>query len=156
VKLALLACAALLLGGCTDSRWDREFELGENDFDAEAMEMIQTDTGLTLPAGTRGLNFRYWPPIDPSFVARLEIPANYLGELMSQIRSMKDDDPNGFRRLNRRYEISNRLHEKVSWWDPPKEGAQADNDRYRGVTYVRAVLTREGNRHILYLYYAAF
>ncbi len=59
---------ALFVNGCNESRWYREFELDEKTFDSEAMQMIRRDTGFNLPEGVRGLNFRYSPPIDPSFI----------------------------------------------------------------------------------------
>ena len=143
----LCVLAAVLLAGCSDSRWFREFELGPDTFDPEAMQMINDDSGLKLPQGTRGLNFRYSPPIDPSFVARVEIPEAASDSVLKQIEAIQNEDIN----------ISGGPREKVDWWPPPKESIlidrqchQPDND------YFRAVLTKEDNRIILYVSHAVF
>jgi hypothetical protein len=153
MKIAcVLAClVALLLSGCGDSRWFRAFELGENNFDSEALQVIGEDAGLRLPAGTRGLNFRYEPPIDPSFVARLEIRPEHLDALKNQIAAIKEDDPNGFRKYQNGSPGS--LSKTTAWWKPPEAGAIIDRDWFKGTVYTRALLAREGEKIILYIDY---
>ncbi len=143
--IALLA--TLLLSGCSDSRCLKEFELDEKSFDAEAMQMIKDDSGLTIPEGAKGLNFRYSPPIDPSFVARIEIPKDSRDKIMTQIAAIPDEKIN----------ISGGPGERVAWWPPvvetviiDRQCTQADGD------YFRAILTEEGGKTILYVSHAVF
>jgi hypothetical protein len=145
--IVCLVCAVLCLSGCGDSRWDREVELDQHTFDSEAMQMIKSDSQLVLPDGTRGLNFRYRPPVDPAFIARLVIPEESVEQIRKQIEAIRNEEIN----------ISGGLAAKTSWWHPT-DGAviidrqchQPDND------YFRAVLTREGDRAILYIDHAVF
>lgn len=138
---------ALLASGCSDSRWFREFELDETNFDSEAMQMVKDDTGLVLPEGARGLNFRYSPPIDPSFVARIEIPREAREMVLKQIELIQNEEIN----------ISGGPSVKVTWWPPKKavviidrQCTQSDSD------YFRAILTLESDRTILYVDHAVF
>ena len=148
MKVVIAVFLVLLsLAGCSDFRWLREFELDERTFDSEAMQMISKDTGLVLSDDARGLNFRYCPPIDPAFVARIEMPRESRDQVLKQIEAIQDQDIN----------ISGGIGERVEWWPPPKDrviidrqGIQSDGD------YFRAALTQEDNRIILYVYHAVF
>jgi hypothetical protein len=147
MKHLLYFIALLMASGCSDSRWYHEFELGEQSFDTEVMQLIKDDSELALPEGTRGLNFRYRPPMDPSFIARLAIPEESVELVRKQIEVLKNEKIN----------ISGGLREKTAWWSPEsgtiiidRECHQADND------YFRAILTREENQVVLYLDHAVF
>jgi hypothetical protein len=146
-RILIVLFAALLLSECSDSRWLKEFELDEKSFDAEAMQMIKDDSGLTIPAGAKGLNFRYSPPIDPSFVARIEIPKDSRGKIIAQIEAIPDE----------KIDISGGPGERVTWWPPvvetvimDRQCTQADGD------YFRAILTEENGKTILYVSHAVF
>ena len=145
--IAIALFATFVLTGCSDSRWLREFELNEMSFDSEAMQMVKDDSGLTIPNEAKGLNFRYSPPIDPSFVARIEIPEDYKDDIVEQVKVIQNKEIN----------ISGGPGEKVDWWPPPigaviidKQCRQADGD------YFRAVITEEEGRTILYVSHAVF
>ena len=145
--LLLVIGALLLVTGAPSSRWGQEFELNENAFDSEAMQMIRTDTGLNLPDGVRGLNFRYSPPIDPAFVARIEIPAESQDQVLKQIEAIPIQEIN----------ISGGPGEKVGWWPPPKELVIIDRHCHQSDgDYFRAALSKEDNRIILYVEHAVF
>jgi hypothetical protein len=139
--------AVLVLTGCGDLRYAREFELDEKTFDAEAMQMIVEDSGLNLPKGARGLNFRYSPPIDPSFVARVEIPREARDSVLKQIEAIPNQTIN----------TSGGPGEKVDWWPPPRESVIVDRQCHQSDgDYFRAALTEEDNRIVLYVYHAVF
>ena len=55
------------------------------------MEMIRHDTGLSIPKGARGLNFAYSPPIDPAYLARIEIPAESRASVETQLAALKEN-----------------------------------------------------------------
>ena len=132
-----------------DSRWFRAFELDENNFDSEAMQMVKDDTGLVLPEGTRGLNFRYSPPIDPSFTARIEIPREAREMMLKQIESIPNEVMN----------IHDEPSEKGTWWPPTKAVVIIDRlclQSESGSAYLRVILTIESGRTILYVDHAVF
>ena len=146
-RIAIALFATALLSSCDDSRWLREFELNENSFDAEAMQMVRDDSGLTIPGGAKGLNFRYSPPVDPSFVARIEIPEASRTKIVSEIEAISNEEIN----------ISGGPGAKVGWWPPvgvkviiDRQCHQTDGD------YFRAILTEEDGRTILYVSHAVF
>ena len=133
--------------GSPGSRWGREFELDETSFDSEVMQTILTNTGLNLPEGAKGLNFRYSPPIDPAFVARIEIPAESQDIVMKQIEAIRVQEIN----------ISGGPGEKVNWWPPPKEFVIIDRQCFQpDGCYFRAALSKEDERIILYVEHAVF
>lgn len=145
MKILLFILVSLLLTGC-GSRWYGEFELDETTFDSEAMQTIKDDTGFDLPEGTRGLGFRYSPPIDPSFVARLEIPKEYRNKVLKQIEAIPNE---GIR-------MSEGPGEKVTWWPPSQGLVIIDRDCRQANNYFRAILTQEGDRVVLYLDHRVF
>ena len=147
MKIKHLILLSLLFIGCSDSRWYHEFELNESTFDSEAMQMVIDDSGLNLPDGSIGLNFRYRPPIDPAFIARIEIPMEAQNDIEKQIESIPSEKIN----------ISGGLRETTGWWLPSDESIiidrqthQPDND------YFRAVLTTKDQRIFLYVDHAVF
>ena len=141
----LLLLIMLLIGGCRESRWLRHFEVNETGFDAEVMQVIAKDTGLIFPAGTKGLHFQYKPPIDPAFIAKLEIPTEARQQMLAQIGVMK----------NEQMHVSGALGAKVNWWLGPDESVLVDRQYTRSDgAYLRAVLTTNGNRLFLYVSHA--
>lgn len=147
--LKYLILLILVLTGCRESRWLREFELNEKTFDAEAMKMVQDQSKLSLPAGTRGLNFRFSPPIDPSFVARLEIPQSESAALIKQIEGLPQEEIN--------ISSSGGPGEKVKWWPPPKNAIMVDRQYNQpDGCYLRVAVTRESSQTILYVCHAVF
>lgn len=142
-RVCLLLSAILFLSACGQSRYDRAFELDQSTFDAEAMQMIRNDTGLTVPAGARGLNFSYTPPIDPAFVARIEIPAESRAAIETQLAALKENRING----------TGGLSTKTPWWRPTQGKVIVDKqvfDPNHG-TNLHAILVTEGETLILYI-----
>jgi uncharacterized lipoprotein len=138
----LVVLATFLLGitGCSDARYLGPFELDERSFDADALAMVQQDTGIVLPKGSRGLHFRYKPPVDPAFIAKLEIPASAREEMIHKIEAIKKQD------IGRR---ADSLWAGVSWWPPPVAGAIAETRGLRDGNDVWLVLSEENERLVL-------
>lgn len=146
--LKCLIPLVLFLVGCGD-RWLREFELHEETFDSEAMQMVRDQTKLSIPPGARGLNFRYSPPIDPSFVARIEVPKAESAALIKQIETMQYEEMD----IN----ISGGPGEKVKWWPPPRHSILVDRHYSQsGGCYLRVAVTQEGSQTILYVHHGCF
>ena len=59
--------------GCSNAKWFSEFELNEKTFDSDAMQYIKEISGIDIPEEAKGLKFYYKPPIDPCFIAKIEI-----------------------------------------------------------------------------------
>jgi hypothetical protein len=140
-----LILIVLIIAGCSDSRWYHEFELDKSTFDSEAMQMVIDDSGLNLPDGSIGLNFRYRPPIDPSFIARLEIPKEDRDNVEKQIESIPNEKIN----------ISGGLRERSDWWCPSDESEIIRKQCYRTDNeYLNIVLTDKDNHVFLYVYHS--
>jgi hypothetical protein len=117
--------------------------LDEVNFDDEVMQVIKEDTALELPTGARGLHFRYHPPIDPSWIAVIEIPPAATTHLIEQIASIE----------NQSFEVSGGIEEKVDWW-PPSSDAKVLIERQHiqaSGAYLRVLVTDEGGKTLLYL-----
>jgi len=140
----LIGLLTLALAGCESSRYSTEFELDEKTFDSDAMQMVRDDSDLVLPPQTRGLNFHYLPPIDPEFVARLEIPKEAQTELLNQIATKKIDQTTF---------MDGGLPAKTAWWKLSQGQVLIDRQWLKDShVFQRAVLVVEGDRLILYLY----
>lgn len=133
----------MLVSGCGKTRWAREFELDDKTFDSEAMTMVETDSGLKLPAGAKGLNFHYKPPIDPAFVAKIEIPTDSREKLQKEIEAIKNESIN----------VSGGLATRVKWFAPSAGAILAERECWKDgrPPYLRVILTQEGGRYFLYV-----
>ena len=129
----------LLVIGC--SKYYRDFELDERSFDHATMQMIQTNTGIDLPPDAHGLNFLYKAPIDPSFVAKIEIPAGSQAALLAQLATITNEDVH----------VSGAVGNRMKWWTPTQGKVLIDRQRTGGDTYYHAILTDDGGRLFLYL-----
>lgn len=136
----------IALSACDGNRWLTSFEVGQRGFDSEIMKMVTDNSPLSLPTGTVGLKFSYQPPIDPSFMALLEIPMENREDVFKQIETIKNEE----RRISSG-------SPDPSWWPPPKnltlidrQCTQTDN------SYLRLVLTEKDSNLFLYVRHAVF
>lgn len=135
-----LCTTAGCCGGATDTT---EYELDQTSFDARTLKRVEGDTGIALPSGSRGLNFYYWPPIDPGFIARVEIPQTSAKLVAAEIEKIPHNGhvpryPDGVKR----------------WWDVLRtcEGETLVSRRYmKGGTYVNAHLCKKEADYLLYV-----
>jgi hypothetical protein len=121
-----------------------EYELDEGSFKAGTLAKIESESGLQLPPGTKGLRFHYIPPIDPIAFAKLEIPAGSK-DLMVQ-------------RLNEMREFSGKFHSdfannRCNWWPASVTNVIATKFSTKGGFYIQAHLVQESDKVILYLKY---
>ena len=119
----------------------REYELNETSFNDETLRMIQSDSGVTLPKGVRGLNFYYKPPIDPGFAAKLHIPTEATDAIIQQISAIKNEQIN----------VTGELGPRKSWWVPKGAKIHVDRQSAPKGNYRRTIVTTEGDRTILYV-----
>ena len=152
MRTILILSLALMLTGCDpgagsvrleDSTSDHK--LDETTFDAKALALVQKDTGIQLPDGSRGLNMFYQgSTLDHSFVAKIQIPDSSGDELAGRIEKIRHE--NGT--------IGGSLTEKVSWWTPSTGTIRARRQFNPGGDYVRAILSQEEDRLVLYVEWA--
>lgn len=141
MHIRVLVCVVTIcLLGCDGGL--KDYCLNEHTFDAKALEMVQQKTGVTLPDRARGLHL-FWQgaaSVDPSFVAKIDIPKAAGEAMASQIGQLRNVDGS----------VSGSLTEKVAWWKPT--GA-ARVERQYGLdrNYVHVVICKEEDRWMLYL-----
>ena len=140
--LAATTLLALCAVGCADARYLQQFELDDRSFDRDAMAMIARDTGIHLPKGSRGLNLKYKPPVDPAFIARVEIPQSDRDAVIKQIELIQSADV-GSRGVS--------LWAGVKWWPPPGHGVVIERVGLPSGNVVRACLVEEEGQLILYV-----
>jgi hypothetical protein len=142
-RFATLFLIAVCLIGC--GKMERDYELGSKDFGPDTMLKVEKEIGLKLPAGTRGLNFYYKAPMDPAFIAKIEIPSDAKDDLVKQLSALP----------NKSIQISGGLYERVSWWTPTAENVLQYREFEDGnFVYKRAILTEKDGNLLLYLYWA--
>jgi hypothetical protein len=150
MRVIPLVSLTLVLTGCGPKVGSQQLgknrsdhELDETTFDAAALALVQRNTGIQLPDGSRGLNMFYQGStcIDPSFVAKIQIPESSGGELASRIKKIR----------HRRGAVSGSLTEKVPWWTPSSGTIRVQRQFNPGGDYVRAILSQEEDRLVLYL-----
>jgi hypothetical protein len=138
-NLCRTLCLLLLLTGC--SKYDHDFELDERSFGRDTIRMIERDSGITLPADARGLNFFYKAPIDPAFAAKIEIPAGSRSNVLARLSELKMEQ----------IHVSGPLGPRFKWWTPAQAKVVIERQEMRTEAYFHAILTEEGDRIILYL-----
>ncbi len=140
-QIASILLFAFCLIGCDKGTSD--YELRSADFGADTLHMVEKDMGLKLPAGAKGLNFYYKAPIDPAFIAKIEITPDAKDGIEKQILAI----PN--KPMNR----SGGLSDRILWWTPTDGRIIQDRifyDESNGQTR-RAILTEKDGRWFLYL-----
>lgn len=122
----------------------RPYDLDTNSFDAEAMDLIRTKTGLDLPGNVKGLNSRYYPPIDPGFAARLEVPLSSRREILDLLSRVTDDSP----------AFARHYGSKLDWWIPENApSVLVRRTSRRHDSFLIVILAEDDQRLLLYIGY---
>lgn len=140
MRICILSLIAICIFGCDGG--SNDYHLNERTFDAKSLEMIQQKTGVTLPDGSRGLHL-FWQgsaSIDPSFVAKIEIPMSAGEAMTKQIGLLRNVDGS----------VEGSLTEKVAWWKPSNT-ARVERQYSHDGNYIRIVVCKEKDRWVLYL-----
>ena len=139
---AYIIALCLTLLGCSEGL--KEYELDEHSFQAETIAEIQTESGILLPAGCKGLKFHYIPPIDPIAFAKVEIPAG-AGKVMEQrIASLTS---------SLAYFPKDFANDRCLWWPSNPTNVVVSKKVLNSDYYIEAYLVREKDQLILYLKY---
>ena len=129
----------LLLFGC--GKYCRDFELDERTFDREILQCVEKAVGYSLPTNARGLNYYYKAPVDPAFLAKVEIPSSARSEILQRICTMTNEDVH----------VVGVISERVQWWTPTKGKILIERQQTSGEAYHHAILVEENGRLLLYL-----
>ncbi len=145
ISTALVMMMGFMLSGC-QHRDTTEYTLNEETFDSQAMEKIESETGIDLPEGSTGLSFHHIPPVDPIVFARIRIPEEEVESLTRQLAVLDEDSfPPGF------------ASERCDWWPPDPGIVSMTRRNFSNGYHVELHLAREDGqeegRTVLYLMY---
>ena len=131
----------LLLIGCGNS-YNADYTLNKETFTAEHLKMIEKDTTLKLPKGSFGVNMLYIgsQSIDPSFLARIEIPKKFQDDFIQYIKQLNNNGGS----------LSNSLIKDVNWWDPEIIRVERSLSVNNG-DYLHVILSEDRGKLMLYL-----
>ncbi len=104
--------------------------------------MVQSDTGIILPANAKGLNFYYKAPIDPAYVAKIEIPKDSKENVIKTLSAIKNDG---------NIHTVESLGAKVAWWIPKDVKVLVERQTFVGGNYLHVTLTEEDAAIIFYI-----
>ena len=79
--------------------------------------------------------------LDPSFVAKIQIPDSSGDGLAARIKKIRDEKGT----------VSNSLTGKVAWWTPSSGRIRVQRQFNPAGNYVRVILSKEAGRLVLYL-----
>jgi hypothetical protein len=138
MRIMLILVLALSVVGCGGN-----YTLDQKSFTPEKLKMVEQSTGVALPAGSKGLNMVYkGEPVDPYFVANIEIPENSHDELRGRIGQIRNEE----------IHVSGSPTTRFSWWKVSKETTRIERQFHaKPDYYVHLVLCEESGRWILYV-----
>ena len=122
------------------------YQLNEKSFGPKTLSKIQSDSGVSLPAGCRGLWFVYSPPIDPSWAAKIEIPKGAEASLLAELSKLPD------KKIN----IFGEMGPTMPWWRTKEATVLLDRQSSPLDNYLRTTLAHEGGATVLYIEWAVF
>lgn len=142
MKMLLLASICFILAGCT--KHYRNYELDARSFTPEYIKFVEQRIGITIPAGSRGLNmYNAQAEIDPSFMAKIAIPDTSAESFIKELKKIPNDS----------VVVTNYLSEKLTWWKPSKDSVRIERRFFRspGNDFVDILLCEENGQPVLYI-----
>jgi len=142
--LSLLACVAMT--SCLE--FGEKVDLAAPQITSTHLKQIESLSGIELPAGTTGLAYHYdGSGIDPSFEAKLRIPADKVDPFLKSkaLEGRVTETPTT---------VSGTHHQ--SWWKPDNLSLIAQGERKDQNPYVGYFFGKEGSDHVLYIQWITF
>jgi len=147
VFLAVVALVALVVGaGLLYIRSQALVESVYPDVTLEQIAEVEKLTGITFPKGSVWLGYEYdhWTCIDPSMIAKVQIPSHLLDE---------------FRTNKLLFTPADRTHVTdynpyPSWWKPDKVSKTADGEYYKDEAFVRWTLGTANDDNLFYIHWS--
>ena len=149
--IGLLCILGLLVAGCllliksahhafTDFSFGEDYTLDASKFDAKAMETVEQCSGLSLPAGARGLNMFYQGSgIDDAFVAKVQIPQQDVMAVAQQIEHLAGTSA----------AASESLTNSLTWWNPESMKIKIQRELRIDSDFLQVILGEENNAWFL-------
>jgi len=140
MRIFFASAVAFVVTGCGGN-----YSLDKKAFTAEKLKMVEQRTGVTFPAGSQGLNMFYkGEPMDPYFVAKIQIPQASHEQLLKRIEQIRNEE----------IHVSGSVTTNLPWWTPSKEATRMERQFKLNGDYVHLVLCEENDRWVLYLEWA--
>jgi len=146
MKRILLFGLFVGLAGCGKSSMN--YELDVNSFKQKDIKLVERKIGFSLPVGSRGLNMYYaGAQIDPSFLAKFEIPKNESERLVTQLEQMPSNVA----------AVTNYIVQRVTWWNPTPESTRIERRFFLPVNheFVDILLCEKDGHITLYVDWAS-
>src|SRR5436190_21986345 len=135
MRIFFALAVAFVVTGCGGN-----YSLDKKSFTGEKLKMVEQHTGVTLPAGSQGLNMFYkGEPIDPYFVAKIEIPQASHEQLLKRIEQIRDEE----------IHVSGAVTTNLPWWKLSRGMTRVERRFKLNGDYVHLVLCEENDRWIL-------
>ena len=144
MKYICLIALCLTVLGCGGHRDLTEYSLDEGSFDAEAMLKIKQESGLNIPAGSKGLLFHHLPPVDPINFAKIQIPTDEVGSLVKEIKALT---------FSGTHFPKNFANERCRWWPAELDNIIMSKEAFCNGYCVEVYLVKESDNVILYIKY---
>ncbi|HTR42338.1 MAG TPA: hypothetical protein VMH87_12045 [Pseudomonadales bacterium] len=136
IGFAALMLFGLLLIGCN-------YERDSHSFTSRDLEMIQTNIGVAIPAGSSGLNM-YYQDFHAALHAKIQIPPESAQTLVDQIKRIPAEDI---------HDIESSTN-KWPWWTPTKPDVIIDKEftRKPDGDFIHLILCKEKDDGLWILY----
>ena len=120
------------------------YELDANAFDDATLNLIRDRTGLALPPDIKGLNFHYYPPIDPGFAAKLEVSPASRQAVIDMLSTVPNNAPH----------FASSYGSELDWWDADRTAVVLGRRTNSGMgEFLKLILTEKDDRVLLYIGY---
>jgi hypothetical protein len=145
IGIGSLLTICSLLASCSKVM---DYQIDSRSFSTKHFSLVETNTGLHIPPGSRGLNMYYCgSERTPSFIVKIEIAKTAREGFIKQLSNIPvggwgADTPS--------------IAEKVDWWTP-FAGTLLIRRKFatpRPAAYVDASLSEQGGHTVLYIYWA--
>lgn len=114
--------------------------------DEVSVSDLATDTGLALPPDARITHFKEVPPIDPVWVARVEMPSSAEARLVASASAQSAATGT----------VSGAMSESTAWWRPFDVVLSRRYEHSESHALVTVVISRESGQTIAYIEHAVY
>ncbi|SRR5581483_596580 len=142
-KMLTLTIVAMSMLFMSCNRMFHAHESDASSFSTKDMALVETNSGIRMPPGSRGLNLYVDGSLDEAFVSKIEIPAAASKAMVSSVQSLPNEE----------ISVVNPLYSKVNWWLPRRDTIQVERHYVRrtDVVYIHVIVSDEGGRWFVYV-----